>query len=93
VPCRGTGKIGDTSEWPEVNEGSGWAIAAEHAKTAEAERAKSELLRQIADLQRVLGDEKTRASKLETKLEMMETQIIPRIAEEMQAKLKRRGIT
>jgi hypothetical protein len=34
------------------------------------------LLRQIADLQRLVGDEKARASKLEGKLEMLETQII-----------------
>jgi hypothetical protein len=44
-------------------------------------------------LQRVLGDEKTRASKLEAKLEMMETQLIPQTAEEMRAKLKRKGDT
>jgi hypothetical protein len=69
------------------------AVAAEQAKAAESEREKADLFRQIADLQRVLGDEKTRASKLEAKLEMMETQVIPQTAEEMRAKLKRKGDT
>jgi len=36
------------------------------------------------------GHEKARASKLEGKLEMLETQIIPRTAEEMQSKLRRK---
>ena len=44
---------------------------------AQSEREKSDLLRQIAGLQRLVGDEKARASKLEGKLEMLETQIIP----------------
>jgi hypothetical protein len=68
------------------------AVAAEQAKVAESEREKMDLFRQIADLQRVLGGEKARASKLEAKLEMMETQVIPQTAEEMRAKLKRKGI-
>jgi hypothetical protein len=49
--------------------------------------------RQIAELQRILGDEKARASKLEAKLEMIEHQIIPQTAEEMRVKLERKGIT
>ncbi len=69
------------------------AVAAEQAKAAESEREKADLFRQIADLQRLLGDEKARASKLEAKLEMMESQVIPQTAEEMRAKLKRKGIT
>jgi chromosome segregation ATPase len=69
------------------------AVAIEQAKAAESEREKADLFRQIADLQRLLGDEKARASKLEAKLEMMETQVIPQTAEEMRAKLKRKGIT
>jgi chromosome segregation ATPase len=67
-------------------------VAGEQAKATQSEREKSELLRQIADLQRLLGEEKARASKLEGKLEMLETQIIPRTADEMAAKMKRKGI-
>ena len=69
------------------------AVAAEQAKATQSEREKSDLLRQIADLQRLVGDEKARASKLEGKLEMLETQIIPRTAEEMQSKLRSKGLT
>jgi hypothetical protein len=63
------------------------------AKAAESEREKADLFRQIADSQRVVGDEKARASKLEVKLEMLKTQVIPHNAEEMRAKLKRKGMT
>ena len=69
------------------------AVAAEQAKATQSEREQSDLLRQIADLQRLVGDEKARASKLEGKLEMLETQIIPRTAEEMQSKLRSKGLT
>ena len=69
------------------------AVAAEQAKATQSEGEKSDLLRQIADLQRLVGDEKARASKLEGKLEMLETQIIPRTAEEMQSKLRSKGLT
>jgi chromosome segregation ATPase len=69
------------------------AAAAEQSKAVDSEREKTDLFRQIADLQRLLGDEKARASRLEAKLEMTETQIIPQTAEEMRAKLKRKGIT
>jgi hypothetical protein len=68
-------------------------VANEQAKATQSEREKSDLLRQIADLHRVLGDEKARASKLEGKLELLEAQVIPQTAEEMRAKLKRKGIT
>jgi chromosome segregation ATPase len=69
------------------------ALAAEQTKATQSEREKSDLLRQIADLQRLVGDEKARASKLEGKLEVMEAQIIPRTADETAAKMKRKGIT
>jgi hypothetical protein len=78
-----------TTERQEAKEARGNA----QAKAVESEREKADLFRQIADLQRVLGDEKARASKPEAKLEMIESQVIPQTAEEMRAKLKRKGIT
>jgi chromosome segregation ATPase len=69
------------------------SIAAEQTRAAESEREKADLFRQIADLQRMLGDEKARASKLEAKVDLLENQVIPQTAEEMRAKLKRKGIT
>jgi hypothetical protein len=60
-------------------------VASEQAKATQFEREKSELLTQIADLQRILSDEKARASKLEGHLEMMETQVIPQFAEVRQS--------
>jgi hypothetical protein len=50
----------------------------------------------ITDITQCCGNQSpvpARESKLEAKLEMMETQVIPKTAEEMSAKLKRKGIT
>jgi colicin import membrane protein len=68
-------------------------IAGEQAKATQSEREKADLLRQIVEVERLFGEEKARASKLEGKLEMLETQIVPRTADEMAAKMKRKGIT
>jgi chromosome segregation ATPase len=60
-------------------------MASEQSKVTQTELEKSDLLRQIADLQCVLRDEKVQASKLEGKLEMMESRVIPQISEARQS--------
>ena len=73
-----------TTARQEAREARG-TLASEQAKATQFEREKSDLFQQIADLLRILSDEKSQASKLEGQLEMMETKVIPQIAEVRQS--------